>query len=526
MHVSRRQFVVSSAAVAGATLLEGPSALARERHRLKLPELAARDSAFDCGVASGAPGVRDAVLWTRLDGLERAARLRYEVSTDPGFRKVVDRGTALAAEGRDFTVHEHVRGLRPGEEYWYRFEHRGGSSPVGRFRTRPPRDSREPVKLGFCSCQDYGAGYFTALAGLAHEDVDMIVFLGDYIYEHTFYPGPAARRDRTGKNRDGDVQTLAEYRAKYRLYRSDPHLQRVHAKFAFVPLWDDHEVEDNYAAGRPDSKSKDPTRLENDNLYPRRVPFARRRRAGYRAFADYMPRRSARLTPGELYGAIPLGAHATLFLTDQRRHRSPQPCRDQGGTPCPEAADPARTMLGARQKAWFKRALREDRATWKLWANELMMMPLDFPTRGVAVNLDQWDGYAAERRELLAYAVRHKVENLVLLTGDIHNFYAGELRANGKPAAVEFVGGSITSLGLDGLFPAPALPGFVKTLRENNPHFDFLDATRRGYGVLHAGKDELRVRFRAPKTTQRPRSAMSTIARFTVTSGHARVRRG
>ena len=264
MSLSRRELLLRGAALASAATL--PSATpglarpgARRHNRRRL--LAAGE--FDCGVASGMPGQRSALLWTRVGGLERSGRLAYEVSRDREFRHVVAAGTTLASAAQDFTVHQRVTGLAPGSEYYYRFHHRDGSSPVGRLRTRRPADSREPVKLALFSCQNYEAGYYTAHAGLAQEDVDLVVPLGDYIYERRYYGGP--RRDTTGANRDGDVQTLPEYRAKYRLYRADPHLQAMHAAFACAPIWDDHEVEDNYAGARPDSVSTDPTRYENDD---------------------------------------------------------------------------------------------------------------------------------------------------------------------------------------------------------------------------------------------------------------------
>jgi alkaline phosphatase D len=265
---------------------------------------------------------------------------------------------------------------------------------------------------------------------------------------------------------------------------------------------------------RPDSASADPTRYENDDESPRRVPFAQRRAAGYRAYHEYLPR-----PPAYDYGAIPLGAHATLFLTDERGHRSAQPCRDATAQACPEATDPRLTLLGAAQKRWFKRALQSDRATWKLWANEVMAMPLDIAP-GVPLYVDQWDGYQAEREEILQHVVSHGIRNLTALTGDIHTFFAGELKSSdGTPGGVEFCGGSISSPGFDERVTAARLPAFEANLLAQNPHITYADTSRRGYMLVTAAHDALSVEFRSPATTLAPAGPVTTLARFTVPSG-------
>jgi alkaline phosphatase D len=518
--LTRRDLVLRGSALAGAAFVAPPAAFARTGAR-PLAKAAVTDAAFSCGVAAGIPGQRSALLWTRLDGLTRSGTIGYEVATDPGFARIVDRGTATVDAARDFTVHLPVsRGLQPGTQYHYRFSTRAGSSPVGRFRTLRPADSREPVRIALWSCQSYEAGYYTAHAALAQEDVDLVVFLGDYVYERHYYDGP--RTDATGVNRDGDVQTLPEYRQKYRLYKSDANLRAMHASVAFAPMWDDHEVEDNYAGSQPDSASKDPQHFENDDTTPRRVSFAERRAAGYRAYLEYQPRRLGSASAPTIYGAIPLGANATVFLTDERQYRSPQPCKDGVSTPCVEALSPSQTMLGATQKAWLERALAAERATWKLWANEVMVMALD-GAPGVPLNLDQWDGYAAERAEILTSAVRQGVQNLAVLTGDIHTFFAGDVtttgRTGGLPAGVEFVGGSITSRGLDSLAPAGTLPAVEAALLATNPHLRYVNGSRRGYMVVEATQQSLDVRFRAPASTLTPTSPTSDLAHFTVAAG-------
>jgi alkaline phosphatase D len=523
---SRRAFLAGSALTAGAVLLDGPAALARGFRSARPSVPLARRGAFSLGVASGFPTTTGAVLWTRVDDLARTSLVTLEISTDKDFRRIVQRRRIRASAVRDFTARTQVTGLKPGSEYFYRFHTRTTDSMVGRLRTLRPADSAETVRIGVLSCQSYEAGYYTAIAGLAAEpDLDLVLHLGDYIYEHHYYDGPAARKDTTGPNKDGDVQTLAEYREKYRLYKSDPELQAMHAAYPFVPIWDDHEVEDNYRGGGPDSASTAPATTENDNAYPRRVSFAERRRAGYLSYFEYQPRiRKAGSTA--IYGTVPLGANATIFLTDQRQYRSPQPCGDALARPCPEGADPGRTMIGAAQKAWFKDALAKDGAAWKLWASEVMLMAWD-SAPGVPLNQDGWDGYAAERTEILAHVKDRGIKNLVALTGDIHTYVAGTLtttgRVTGAPVGTEFVGGSVSSLGLEAVF-GPATP-LVGALQATNPHIAYLDSVHRGYMVVEATKGQLAVRFRSPASTQVPHSPVSTLASFTVANGSTSVHR-
>src|SRR3954470_1597200 len=435
----RREFVVAGAGAGLAFAGMGPLnyvALAKER---KLP--VAANGKFAHGVASGIPTPKGITLWTRLSELTRSSRLTLEVATDSRFRHVVKRQQVVADANKDFTVHAQVGQLKPAHEYYYRFHTKHTNSRVGRFRTLPPADSAQPIKIGFYSCQSYEAGYYTAQAALAKEkDLDMVLCLGDYIYEHHYYNGPADRVDKTGVNKDGDVQTLAEYRSKYRFYQSDKNLQNLHAAYPFVVIWDDHEVEDNYAGNQPDSASTDPANKENNNNYPRRVPFGARRKNGYRAFFEAMPR----LTPkgNRLYGSLKIGKMAELFLTDERQYRDQQPCNDELITPCPDDLQPGRTFLGGTQKSWLKSAVPRSKARWSLLASETMMMSLD-TSPGNHANQDQWDGYSAEREEILTSFLDKKVDNLVVLSGDIHSFVAGDLYTNGqtsgKPVGTELV---------------------------------------------------------------------------------------
>ncbi len=395
-NLRRREFLVAGAAVGAATAL--PLNYAAMARSASFP--AAKAGKFAHGVSSGFPTSKAITLWTRVSELDRTSRLTLEVAKDKGFRKVVKRAQVTAGKHQDYTVHERVTGLKPGHQYYYRFETRNKNSQVGKFRTLPPADSKQPLKIAYFSCQDYEAGYFNAQAAMAKEDLDLVICLGDYIYEHAYYPGPADRVDRTGTNGDGDVQTLAEFREKYHLYQADKQLQALHAAHPWVTIWDDHEVEDNYAGD------------EADSAQPNRTSRTVATRVACRSSADAgtATRRTSRLIPGssskgmtknQIYGSVRLGGLAELFLTDQRQYRDPQPCEDGILVACPDAEAPGRTFLGADQKKWFKKAVPSSSAKWKLWASELMVMSVDAPVPGQAAILDSWDGYQAERSEIL-----------------------------------------------------------------------------------------------------------------------------
>ena len=518
--LDRRTFLAAAATGAGGLLLPAPLADARRRaRRARLP--LAREVAFPQGIASGQPATSGITLWTKVEGLTRDARLQVEISPDPDFRRVVYRKPAIARASNEFAIHHRAQHsvLKPGERYHYRFVSCTVDGPVGRFTTARPADSREPARIGFFSCQDYESGYYTPHAALAQEDdLDLVICLGDYIYEK-HYDDAAVRKDSTGANGDAEVQTLPEYRDKYALYHSDANLRALRAAHPLLAIWDDHEVEDNWAADKPGSATDNP-----------RVPFLERRAAGFKAFFEHMPRRR---TPGDrdlIYGSQRIGANAELFLLDQRSYRDDQPCGDQLFAPCTDGAAPGRTLLGAAQKQWFLDALARSGATWKVVGNQVMIMSLDLPA-GNAINPDQWDGYAAERREILERVPK----DTTFVTGDIHTFFAGRVTPSGRqglgqpaPVATEFVGGSITSKGVadsatgEGGREAGKIPADA-TLMANNPHFTYANQSSKGYALLEAGPDELLVTYKGVGTTQTPTSAPFTLARFRVPRGAAEV---
>jgi len=459
---------------------------------------------FAEGVASGDPGPKAITLWTRVAELERKGSVRLEVARDKGFRHVVARDRIGTSPGKGGSVKARVTGLKPYEQYFYRFETKDGSSEVGRFRTAPPADSRQELTFAFFSCQDFTHGFYNAHDLLAAEDLDFVVCLGDYIYAETEETGATAvRADRIGSTGPDGTRaaiTLDDYRAKYRLYRSDPSLRRVHARFPTVMLWDDHEVQDNYAGGEPDG-----------GLPPQLRYSQARKRAAYKAFFESVPYSPP--TGDRIYRTLKFGRTVDLIVMDQRQYRANQPCNDAIAPACPELGQP-RAFLGAPQMGFVQNALLSSKAAWKVLANEVMIMPVKLPNN-VFAQFDSWQGYPVEREQLLGFIQSRGIKDVVFATGDIHTFIAGDVRTlggAGPSVAVELVGGSITSRGIGegeaGLLPGndrnPATsPGVLGLLRAANPWVDQADLDHHGYARVTATQQRLDCEFVRMATIKR-----------------------
>jgi alkaline phosphatase D len=491
MH-SRRQFLLRSAA-AGAAVLVPPtlSAAAGAQGRRVLPS-----GRFAEGVASGDPGPRAVTLWTRVAELERRGGVRLEVARDKGFRNVVARETITTGPASGGSVKARVTGLKPYEQYYYRFETRSSESDVGRFRTAPPADSRQELTFAFFSCQDWTHGFYNAHEVMAREDLDFVVCLGDYIYAETYHSiadGTGVRDDTIGSPGDAPRITLAamtldDYRSKYALYRQDAALRKVHARAPMVAIWDDHEVQDNYAGAAP-----------GGGLPPEQGFSDARRAAGYRAFFESMPTFAGR--HDRIYRALRFGKTLDLFMLDQRQYRADQPCGDEIAPACAELDQP-RDFLGRTQMRWIKQELQRSRAAWKVIGNEVMVMPAKV-TGDAFVEFDSWQGYPREREELLAHIDRKRIRDVVFVTGDIHTFIAGDVKTQGglgKSVALEFVGGSITSTNfgeidlpigggqvLKGNDANPHTdPAIIEALRGINPWVDQAEFDHHGFGLVKA----------------------------------------
>ena len=425
--MDRREFLRGAAGVAAGAAVSQCRSKGSRRRPARAIAKPVEGGEFLQGVASGQPTHRAMTLWSKLSEVEKAGTVVLEVAKDPGFGNVVERRKVRTQRRSDHSIKARVRGLDPHERYFYRFETPGEESPVGEFRTLPPPGSKAPVKIGVFSCQDYVAGFYTAHAGLlAEDDLDLVVCLGDYIYERQYYD--PQREDTTGQNGDGEVQTLPEYRDKYALYHSDPNLQALRARYPSPRSGTTTRSRTTTRPTRPGEATLDP-----------RVPFPKRKRNGYRAYFEHMPFAPAgsrgKKDRFRIYRSIKLGHTAEILLLDQRQYRDEQPC---GGSipptpPCTDAErdDPERTYLGDEQMAWLKRRLEASKATWKLIGNQAMIMAFDVPATQ-PINVDQWDGYGADRAELMAHIAEKEISDVSFLTGDIHTFFAGQVSETGR----------------------------------------------------------------------------------------------
>jgi alkaline phosphatase D len=501
---SRRVFLVTGLAAVGG-LVTGAA-----------PALAFRDvtgaNPFTLGVASGDPASDSVVLWTRLapeplveDGLggmpSRAVEVRWDVAEDEAFGRVVRRGTVSARPDAAHAVHVEVGGLRPGRPYWYRFTAMGHQSPAGRTATTPAGGALGSARFGVVSCARYEDGYFTAYRHLADERPDLVLHLGDYLYEY------GVRTDRPRQVVGGEITTLADYRRRHALYKTDPDLQALHAAAPFAVVFDDHEVDNNWAGLVPE-----------DAQTPEQ--FRARRAAAFQAYHEMMPlRRSARPDRHgmRLYRTLQWGGLAQLHMLDTRQYRDDQACGDGNKVDCPERFAPARTMLGATQEAWLRRQAAASSARWDVLGQQVFFSELLYPRpEGLASPLDSWNGYVAARQRVVdMFSTRPR--NLVVLTGDVHNHYAATLPKGvdpeGPPAGVEFVTTSVTSGG-DGQETTP----FYDELLMRNPNVAFSN-NRRGYLLCEASPESWTTHYRVVPYVTRPGAPLETRRSLIVEAG-------
>jgi len=480
---------------------------------------------FTLGVASGDPLPRSVALWTRLapaplspDGGMAAKRfpVRWQVAEDERFRRVVRQGQATAAPELGHSVHVEAEGLRPGREYFYRFRAGGEESPVGRTRTALAPGARPRRMLfAFASCQQFEHGYFTAYRHMAEEDLDLVIHLGDYIYEY----GPNDYRAPEGNVRlhEGpETITLGDYRRRYAQYRSDPDLQAAHARFPWMVTWDDHEVDNNWADEVPE-----------DGQPPE--AFLRRRRDAFQAYYENMPLRPFRRPRGidlPLYRRrLPFGDLATFNVLDTRQYRSNQVCGDGVGEPrlersCPQRAAPERSITGDEQMRWLLDGLGRSRSTWNVLAQQVFFAQQDFAAGPEEVfNMDAWDGYVASRERILDFVARRQVANPIVLTGDVHANWASNLKADfddpdSATLGSEFVGTSITSQG-DGF----DIQDPQRQILAENPHIKFYNG-QRGYVRCTVGRESWRTDYRVVPYVKRPGAPIDTRASFVVEAGN------
>ncbi len=477
---------------------------------------------FALGVAAGYPGPDGITLWTRLmldsadAGMAASAiPVRWEIAADAQFHRILTQGSIDALPGEAHSVHVDIGGLGPARWYHYRFHAGAATSRSGRFLTAPaPGTMPAGLKLAFASCQQYEQGYFAAHRHIAADEPELVVFLGDYIYESSW------GRSHVRKHDAPEPYTLAEYRARHALYKGDTDLQAAHATCAWLVTWDDHEVDNDYANDRPEDGMPAPV-------------FLARRAAAYQAYYEHMPL-PASMRPRA--GALPLhtardwGRLARLHMLDDRQYRSHQACapaRRGGGSTrveraaCAELDAPGRSLLGAEQETWLDSSLADSPAAWNLVGQQTLVAPFaDLRNGRHGIWTDGWDGYPAARRRLMQSLARAR--NPVVFGGDVHSFHVADLHLDPEDrrtplVAAEFVATSVTSQG--------NTQTRIDAIAALHPHMKLADARYRGYLRVRLTPHRMEAELRALRNVSSPDAVCDTLASFAVEDGKPGARR-
>lgn len=530
MSISRRNFLKGLGAASAVAVLPSQLVACGDDDELKPIQCAPHEEEnfpalpkhhFRHGVASGDPLSDAVIIWTRYTSQEEidgggkpegefdvgVVDVQWEIALDRHFEEIVNSGETEAEYARDYTVKVDVSGLEPETTYYYRFTANGETSPMGRTKTAPVGDNSH-LRLAFSSCASYAHGYFNSYAHMADEDIDAVVFLGDYIYEYG-NGGYGSARDYDPPH---EIISLEDYRRRYAWYRVDPDLQAAHQQHPFILVWDDHEIANN--SWKDGAQNHNPEQGEGD--------YHERLAAAQQAYFEWLPIREA--ADSRIWRKLQFGNLLDLVMLDTRIWG-----RDEEAV----GEDADREMLGEDQYAWMDEQLRTSSAHWKFLGQQVMFAQLYISGTGVA-NTDQWDGYQAARERVMDSIEATPGGNVVILTGDIHTGFANDVvrlprdpehynRETGEGSiAVEFVCTSISSPGLDFL---AALPGVMSFVFNNSPHIKYLESAKRGYTVLDVDKNRVHADFKViDSIAQRGGTTLTVDRSFTVDSGAARLR--
>lgn len=513
--IGRRRLLIGAGAMTSL-------ALATQFSRRVIAQPRFSDYPFKLGVASGDPLPRSVVLWTRLapDPLngggmpQHNVSVQWQIATNESMRHIVRSGIEIAVPELAHSVRVDVRGLEPHRWYWYQFKVGNEVSPIGRTRTAPSRGDRlNRFRFAFASCQAWESGYYAAYKHMAQEDLDLVVHLGDYIYEGA--SNAQALRPHEGNS---EPVTLEGYRNRHAQYKTDPDLQAAHAAFPWTFTWDDHEVDNDWAADSP-----------QDPALQSREMFLKRRAAAFQAYYEHMPLRELNQPQGadmRLYRRLTFGDLVEFNVLDTRQYRSNQPCiyNFPNALDCPERQEPSQTMTGKQQEQWLYRGLAQSPAKWNILANQTILAQYDY-TPGVekSFNMDQWDGYVAARQRLLDFLAQRRPSNPVVITGDWHSSWVNDIKLDfdnpdSKTVATEFVGTSISS-GCPWTFD-------IEAALAENPWVKYFNGRLRGYVRCDVTHKRWQTDFRllpqsqpSGTTVSSPNAPITTAATFELPNG-------
>jgi alkaline phosphatase D len=511
--IDRRRFLGGVAGVVGlAALAQTPIGPAEAT-----PAIRGGHYPFTLGVASGDPTSSTIILWTRLvprlfepgGGMpSQRIPVQWQVAADPGFHRIIRHGSTWAMPSLAHSVHVVVKGLEPGREWYYRFKYRGDVSAVGRTKTAPQfTGPNSTLTVAIASCQAWDHGYYPAYRHMANEDLDLVLHLGDYVYEYGIAENGGYRNTPIPDILLDAPIELPRWRMQYELYKSDPDLQRVHQRFPWAITWDDHEVANDYANHQ--------TQFDPD--------YSDVRAAAYQAWYEHQPVRigwGSTLDSPRIYRRLTWGQLAEFNLVDGRQYRDVPPCGWGEAQACEAAYDPEISMLGRTQERWLYRGLKQSNARWDVLGSNVMLSRLDHD--GAAGDLlwhDAWDGFPAARNRLTRAWQRAKSRNPVVLTGDWHSTFVNDIRRNfDRPdspvVATEFVGTSITTNG-----DAEVYGPYYGPMIQFNPHIQFFDGDRRGYVLCRFNNSRLRTDLQMVRTVSTPEAERYTYASFIVNDG-------
>ncbi len=474
-------------------------------------------SPFAHGVASGDPLADRVIIWTRVTPTapDDLLAVEWQIASDMAMRNVLQSGVTGTNSGYDFTVKVDVNRLEPGGTYYYQFSYKGTLSPVGRTKTLPA-GRMERARLAVTSCSNHPFGFFNAYRLIAQRmDLDAVLHLGDYIYEYANEQyGDGAALGRV-PSPDKEIVTLADYRQRYGQYRLDPDLQEAHRVHPWIVVWDDHEsTNDSWVGG---AQNHQPA-TEGD--------WSQRRAVSALAWQEWMPVRDNPWQDMSIYRSFRFGDLLDLTMLDTRLE-----ARDrQAAANSPDILSPSRTLLGPAQEEWLFRKMltsKERGAAWRLLGQQVMMAQL-LNTDGSPFNADQWDGYVASRNRILGYLAAQRIDNVVVLTGDIHTSWANEIAANPFAAgtalatrqAVEFVTPAVTSPGID---DAAQAAGFAAQIRATHPHVQFVELFRRGYMILDVDRMRAQAQFYHLRTIRERQAQEDLAGTYFAANGEARI---
>lgn len=505
--VNRRLFLAYAASLSSLPLL-GHRAIAADR-RVNFST-----NPFSLGIASGDPTSKGIVLWTRLapnplepaGGMKpEAVKVHWEIASDDSMRRVVRRGVATATPELAHSVHVEVDDLKPNRWYWYRFRAGDVDSPVGCTRTMPVENSTpDAMRFAYASCQHFESGHYTAYKHMAEEPLDLVFHLGDYIYES------AGKSGRVRKHVGKEITSLNNYRVRHSQYKTDPLLQRMHAKCPWVVTWDDHEL-DNDCAGEF---------CQDTDVSP--AEFLIRRANAYQAYYEMMPLRSSSLPSGpnmRIYRPISFGRLAEFFVLDTRQYRTDQPYDGKQHAIDDVVMSKQATILGKDQRHWLQSSLVKSESKWNVLAQQVMMAMVDRKVgEKQEYSMEKWTGYAHERIGLMDFIARRQVQNPIVLTGDIHSNWACDLRVDDRKfdtpvVATEFVGTSISSSG-DGYDQ----PKDIDQRKAENACLRFFNG-QRGYVTCTVTPQLWKTDYRVVSSVTKPDAPIRTRASFVVESG-------